>query len=201
MFNLPKLKVYVQLLDKGCLPLVSPKGDWIDLRAAQDVSMTNPQVPNQYIKDGVKFRDVLFESTLVPLGVRMLLPHGCEADLKPRSGTFKNFKTIQANHVGTIDWTYNGPKDQWMVNLIPLGKCEIHGPRKAEEADYLNEKLTINDGVVCGDRIAQFRVRLSQFASFKDKMRWLFSSGIELVYVDNIDTVISRDGFSSTGVA
>lgn len=192
MFKLPKLKIYVQLMDKGCLPLVSPKGDWIDLRAATDVSMSGPHLN----ENGV----ITFENTLVSLGVRMLLPHGLEGDLKPRSGTYNNYHVIQANHVGTVDWPYNGPKDIWKQNLIALGPCAIHGPREATEEDKQNPKLTINEGRVCGDRVAQFRVKLSQFATFKDKLRWFFSSGIELVIVDNIDTVSNRSGFSSTGV-
>ena len=201
----PKLKVYVQLLTPGCQVYVNPKGDWIDVRAAKDVFLKYPQAGVQHMENGDNVRNVTFSNELVPLGIRVLLPKGCEADLKPRSGTYEKFRVILANHVGTIDWPYNGPQDEWKMNLISFGKCIIRGPKEATPEDWdfyysHPDKITIIDGVVCGDRIGQFRVNLSQKASFRDKLRWLFSSGIEIVYVDNIDTVENRNGFSSSGV-
>lgn len=56
------------------------QGDWIDLRAAEDVTIK---------KDEFK---------LVPLGVAMELPEGYEAHVVPRSSTYKTlalFKQIQ----------------------------------------------------------------------------------------------------------
>ena len=50
-----------------------------------------------------------------------------------------------------------------------------------------------------GDRICQFRIQLSQKATFWQKLKWLFSSGIELVEVDSLNNK-SRGGFGSTGV-
>ena len=61
------------------------KGNWIDLRAAQDVEL----------KAG--------EFKLIPLGIAMELPRGYEAHVVPRSSTFKNFGIIQTNHQGVID--------------------------------------------------------------------------------------------------
>lgn len=58
------------------------KGDWIDLRASEDVEL----------KAG--------EYKLIPLGVAMKLPDGFEAHIVPRSSTFKNFGIIQTNHCG-----------------------------------------------------------------------------------------------------
>ena len=59
-------------------------GDYIDLRASEDVEM----------KAG--------EFKLIPLGVAMELPEGYEANIIPRSSTFKNFSIIQANSMGEI---------------------------------------------------------------------------------------------------
>ena len=59
-------------------------GDWIDLRAAKDISL----------KKG--------ESALIPLGIAMKLPKGYEAHVVPRSSTFKNYKIIQTNHQAVI---------------------------------------------------------------------------------------------------
>lgn len=200
----PKLKIYVQLLTPGCQVYVNPKGDWIDVRAAKDVHLGCPQSGVLHEEDGDRVRNVTFSNELVPLGIRVLLPKGFEAALEVRSGTYNKFHVILGNHVGIIDWVYNGPEDEWKMNLISFGKCDIQGPRKATEDDYayFNEhpdKMTIIDGVVCGERIGQFRINLSQKASFWNKLRWLFSSGVEIVYVDNIDTTENRDGFTSSG--
>ena len=73
------------------------KGDWIDLRAAENI----------IIHKG--------EFTLIPLGVAIKLPEGFEAILAPRSSTFKNYGIIQTNSIGVIDETYCGDNDQWMM--------------------------------------------------------------------------------------
>ena len=61
------------------------KGTWIDLRAAEDVTL----------KAG--------EFKLIPLGIAMELPRGYEAHVVPRSSTFKNYGIIQVNHQGVVD--------------------------------------------------------------------------------------------------
>ena len=71
------------------------QGDWIDLRAAETVEM----------KSG--------EFKLIPLGIAMQLPDGYEANVVPRSSTFKNFGIIQTNSFGIIDNSYCGDNDQW----------------------------------------------------------------------------------------
>ena len=70
-------------------------GDWIDLRAAEDVSM----------KAG--------EIKLIPLGVAMELPEGYEALVAPRSSTPKKFGIMCANSIGIIDESYKGDNDEW----------------------------------------------------------------------------------------
>ena len=49
-----------------------------------------------------------------------------------------------------------------------------------------------------GDRVAQFRIQLSQKATVWQKIKWLFSSGIEFVDVEDLHNE-SRGGFGSTG--
>ena len=83
-------------------------GDWIDLRAAEDVEM----------KPG-DFR-------LISLGVSMKLPYGYEAHVVPRSSTYKNFGIIQANHVGVIDNSYCGNNDIWKFPAIAMRSTIIH---------------------------------------------------------------------------
>jgi len=70
-------------------------GDWIDLRAAEDVTLSKGE-----------FR-------LLPLGIGMILPDGYEAHIVPRSSTFKTWGIIQTNHMGVIDNSYSGDNDQW----------------------------------------------------------------------------------------
>ena len=81
------------------------KGDWIDLYAAEDVTL----------KQG--------DSTLVSLGFAMEFPPEYEAHLLPRSSTFKKWGIIQTNSMGIIDHTYCGDADIWKMPvycLIPL---------------------------------------------------------------------------------
>ena len=73
------------------------KGDWIDLRANETISL----------KKG--------DFKLIPLGVGMKLPEGYEAHVAPRSSTFKNWGILQTNSIGIIDNSYSGNNDQWLM--------------------------------------------------------------------------------------
>lgn len=84
------------------------KGDWIDLRAAETISLK---------KDEFK---------LVPLGVAMELPKGYEAHIVPRSSMFKNFGIIQTNHQAVIDESYCGNDDQWFLPVYALRDSTIN---------------------------------------------------------------------------
>jgi dUTP pyrophosphatase len=153
------------------------KGEWIDLKAAETITLHSPQAGTQYERDGKKFRDVTFESTLIPLGFSMALPKGFEAILATRSGTYKNYKVIQANAPGVIDESYSGTIDEWKFSVIAFGDCTINA----------------------GDRICQFRIQPSQKAKWWQKLRWLFTSRIEFIWVDKLNDK-DRGGFGSTGV-
>jgi dUTP pyrophosphatase len=72
-----------------------PGCDWVDLRAAEDLSL----------KAG--------EFRLIPLGIAVALPEGYEAHVVPRSSTFKNYGLLQANSMGVVDCSYRGDGDQW----------------------------------------------------------------------------------------
>lgn len=88
-----RIKYFSDRIEK--LRYIGGKSDWIDLRAAEDISM----------KAG--------EFRLIPLGIGMALPEGYEAHVVPRSSTFKNFGILQVNSVGIIDESYCGDSDQW----------------------------------------------------------------------------------------
>lgn len=177
-----KLKIKVKRINKNLeLPKIIDKGDWIDLRATETVAMKAPQAGTLKRRkvDGIEesYRDVTFDTKLIGLGIAMQLPKGFEAVVLPRSGTFKNFGVTLANNMGVIDQTYCGDNDEWKFNAI------------AHRDTVINE----------GDRICQFRIQLSQKTTFWQKLRWLFSSGIEIEEVESLGEV-NRGGFSTTGV-
>ena len=97
-------------------------GDWVDLRASETFR----------IKKG--------EYVLIPLGVGMILPKKYEANIVPRSSTYKNFGILQTNHFGVIDNSYSGDNDMW------------HFPAYA----------TRDTVIKANDRICQFRINKIQ---------------------------------------
>lgn len=88
--------------------VVNPNGDWVDLRAAEDVEM----------KAG--------DFKLISLGVSMKLPDGYEAHIVPRSSTYKNWGIIQANHMGVVDNSYCGDNDIWRFPAIAIRDAQIY---------------------------------------------------------------------------
>jgi dUTP pyrophosphatase len=83
-------------------------GDWIDLRAAEEV----------HLKAG--------EYKLIPLGVVMELPQGYEALVAPRSSTFKKCGILMANSLGIIDESYKGENDEWHFPAYAVRDTVIH---------------------------------------------------------------------------
>lgn len=82
-------------------------GDWIDLRAAEDVSMNAG------------------EFKMIPLGIAMELPSGYEALVASRSSTFKR-GVMMANGIGIIDESYNGDGDEWHFPAFAVKDATIH---------------------------------------------------------------------------
>ena len=119
------MKIKVKLFDENCAITVNEKGDWFDLKTRCNVFMDKPQAGVQYQKDGYKYRDVNVSYGIVPLGVAMKLPAGYEANVVPRSSTYKKWNVIQANSFGEIDNAYCGSDDQWMFPAIALKDTKI----------------------------------------------------------------------------
>ena len=157
------MKIKIKLDDKGCMPLITAKGDWIDCFTSWEVNIKGP-IANT-LNGKRTSRNVEFANELIPLGFAMQLPKGFEAVVNPRSSTYNKTGVILANHQGVIDNTYNSDKDQWWFNAIALRNTVI-------------PKYT---------KICQFRIQLSQFANFWQKLRWLFWNGkIKFVEVDSL---------------
>ena len=175
-----KLKIKIKKIGNAYLPKEIKKGDWIDLSAACDVYFKGPQSETLKRKtvNGITTatRDVVFSKKMVPLGVAMKLPKGFEALLIVRSSLQKQW-LIQANSMGIIDNSYNGNNDEWKLPLIALKEAII--PE--------------------GTRVCQFRVQLSQKANIWQKLKWLFTNGIKIEEVQDLENV-DRGGFGSTGV-
>lgn len=98
------------------------KSNWIDLRCAEDIDL----------KAG--------EFKLIRLGVGMILPEGYEANIAPRSSTFKNYGILQTNSFAVIDNSYSGDNDEWRF------------PAYATRDVHINKN----------DRICQFRINKIQ---------------------------------------
>lgn len=166
-----KLKIKVKRINKNLeLPKLTENGDWIDLRASKSYVITGPIKYNNNCNIG-------FDSKLINLGVAMKLPKGFEAYVLPRSSTYKNFNIMLTNSQGIIDNSYSGNNDEWKFNAIAF------------------KDTTIMEG----DRICQFRIQLSQRATVWQKLKWMFSSGIKIVEVDNLSDN-NRGGIGSTGI-
>ena len=91
------------------LPLeINDKGDWIDLRAAEDMKLW---AGHDYY---------------IPLGISVELPEGYEAHIAPCSSAFKRWGIIQANSVGVIDNSYCGDNDIWMMPVYATRFTKIH---------------------------------------------------------------------------
>jgi dUTP pyrophosphatase len=177
-----KLKIKVKRFknDNGepfvSFPKVIKKGEWVDLASAQECVLQAPQAGTLKGHD-VKHRDVVSEVTYIPLGVAMHLPKGYEAIIAPRSSAAKKMGIMCANSFGIVDNSYQGDDDQWMFPAVTLRKTSISQ----------------------NTRLCQFRIQLSQKATVWQKIKWLFTSGIELVEVESLSNN-NREGFGSTGI-
>jgi len=156
------MNILVKYHNKNC-DLVQ-HGNWIDLKSSENV----------------KFKK--FENKLIPLGISIRLPKYYQANIVPRSGTYKNYSLIQANHYGVVDGPddnsggYSGNNDIWMFNAIALKETEIN----------------------VGDRICQFEIRLTMKTPWYVKLKWFFDNKIRFIEVNDLMSK-NRGGFGSTG--
>ena len=172
-----KQTIKVKVLTDGCAPQLSQNGEWIDLRAAADIHIDSPYAGTKSKKGGETTRKVKFTHQYVPLGIAMELPAGMEALIAPRSSSIKNFNFIQPNSPAVIDNSYKGDNDEWKGSILCVGDVNIKK----------------------GDRICQFRILPSQKATVWQKLKWLFSNGVEIRIVDSLGNE-NRGGLGSTGV-
>ena len=105
------------------------KGDWIDLRCAEDLILE----PGQYYE--------------IPLGIAVELPAGYSAVIAPRSSTFKKWGIIQVDSIGIIDESFCGDADEWVFPALAMRKTHIHKNdricqfRVIKQSDYIDVKV------------------------------------------------------------
>lgn len=176
-----KAKIKIKVLTNGCEPVIIDKGEWIDLKAAKDMIIPAAQAGTLKRKTvnnkEVSFRNVSMDTTYIPLGVAMKLPKGYEAIVASRSSGPKKLNLMIPNGMGIIDNSYSGNTDEWVYVCTTMKKATIHK----------------------GDRVCQFRIQLSQKATLWQKIKWLFTSGVELEFVDDLGDT-ARNGLGSTGI-
>lgn len=85
------------------------KGDWIDLYTYEDVTLAAG------------------EFALIDLGFACELPQGFEANIVPRSSTFKHWGIIQTNHYAVVDSSYRGDNDYWLYPAYATR--DVHIPK------------------------------------------------------------------------
>lgn len=165
------MKIKIKEVTLGCMPEIIKVGDWIDLCTAEDYTFKCPHAKmlhkhkkgNEAIIE--RSRDVVFDYQLISLGVVIEIPKGYEAMVLPRSSTFKKHGILLANSQGVIDQQYCGPNDIWRFPAL----------------------ATKNVTIPKGTPIAQFRIQLSQKATIWQKIKWIFSSGVKLVKVNEMN--------------
>ena len=107
-----KLKIKIKEITEGCMPEIIEQGDWIDLKLAEAVRFTGPEVQSRKIK-------------YLPLGIAMELPKGFEAYVLPRSSTPNKWNIELANSQGVIDESYKGDEDEWKYIAKAFKAIEI----------------------------------------------------------------------------
>lgn len=116
------------------------------------------------------------EVYVAKLGIAIELPKGMVATIYSRSSAPSKLGVTVANGIGFIDTSYNGDSDEWKAPL------------------YAIKAVTIPKGT----RVCQFEIKLSQFATVWQKIKWLLSSKLLLEPVDFLGNE-GRGGIGSSG--
>jgi dUTP pyrophosphatase len=87
------------------------------------------------------------ERKLIPTGLHIALPEGCEAQIRPRSGLALKHGITVLNSPGTIDADYRGEVMVLLVNLSDRDFVVNDGERIAQMvvARYEQAQLTLVD--------------------------------------------------------
>jgi dUTP pyrophosphatase len=170
------MKILVKYHCPQCI--IEQHGNWIDLKSAEDVEITNEDFDKSMFtpigKEIGKDNTYIYKS--ISLGVYMDVPNNFEAYIIPKRYTFRDFGMLQGNSFIVIEGDHSWNKHVWEFPAIFLKPSII---RK-------------------GDRICQFSIRPSMNASWLDKLKWIFTK-IQFVDVDSLSDT-NRGGFGSSGI-
>lgn len=169
--NVSKMKLVVKYRSTkpGIEPVITEKGSWFDLKAAETVEFKAPH--NAY-----NTRITTVDVKKVSLGIAMQMPKGIEALVVPRSSLYGEKGVTLVNSVGVIDPPYCGDNDIWSAKF----------------------KADRDATIIEGERIVQFRLIPSQRASIWTKIKWLFVSEIVFEKVEFL-TNPDRGGYGASG--
>lgn len=83
-----------------------------------------------------------FDRVLVPTGLYISIPVGCEGQIRGRSGLALNYGITLANGIGTIDSDYRGEIKVILINLSKENYTINNGDRIAQIVfnEYINSK-------------------------------------------------------------
>lgn len=147
------MKIKIKLFEGGSIPVITPKGDWMDIVMPNDGKLEGPYANT--LRKNKTIRDVIINNSLFNLGFAMELPKGYEAYILPRSSTYNKYGVDLCNTMPIIDNSYNGDSDEWKANI---------------KAYRITEWKS-------GDKLFQMRIQLSQYATIWQKIKWLFWNG------------------------
>lgn len=112
-----KLEIFVSKKDGALLPqYATSASSGLDLCACLDGTLTMKPL----------------ERILVPTGIFVSIPHGYEAEIRPRSGIAYKYGVTVLNTPGTIDADYRGEIKVILINLGGEPFVIQHGDRIAQ---------------------------------------------------------------------
>jgi dUTP pyrophosphatase len=94
-----------------------------------------------------------FERSLIPTGLFIELPHGYEAQIRPRSGIALKQGITCLNSPGTVDSDYRGELKIILINLSNIVQIINHGDRIAQMIIAKTERAELM--VVSGLNVSQ----------------------------------------------
>jgi dUTPase len=157
----------------------------IKIKVLDPVCMPRMDKDGDYIdvftSDEVRLKHL--ETAKIPLGIIVMAPAGCYCEMVARSSTHDRHKIIMWNAEAVMDYSFRGEKNVWKFFALCL--------KEMRKTKYVT--------IPKGTKIAQFRIHLSQRATVWQKLRWLFSNGIQIEIVDSADKR-SRGDSGHTGV-
>ena len=113
-------------------PVLYDKGDWTGLTIQKDTVFPKWKV------------------MVVPLGIKMDIPKGFEADIKITDGASQKYRIMQPSGIQTVSSGYNKEISIMLVNT--------------------GYTIKIKKGM----KICRFKIIPTQHATFMQKMKWLF---------------------------